>query len=98
MFHQDKDAVQSYKAEIKAHLLRLGLIRGQPRSNFISSSPSTPSAGPNALPFPTHMFQHQEGSTNEYAFRLDDSPMTLAFSPGVPSVPSQFSATIDTDE
>ncbi|KAI0303579.1 fungal-specific transcription factor domain-containing protein [Multifurca ochricompacta] len=41
---RDKEAVQTYKMEIKAHLLRLGLIRGQPRTS-LSAASSTPQNG-----------------------------------------------------
>ncbi|EIW84309.1 hypothetical protein CONPUDRAFT_163469, partial [Coniophora puteana RWD-64-598 SS2] len=39
---RDKQAIEAYKASIKAHLTREGLIRGQPRSAIMqaSSSPS----------------------------------------------------------
>lgn len=37
---QDKEAVQAYKTNIKTHLLRLGLIRGQPRTS-LTTGPST---------------------------------------------------------
>ncbi len=37
---QDKEAVQAYKTNIKTHLLRLGLIRGQPRTT-LSTGTST---------------------------------------------------------
>jgi hypothetical protein len=55
--NQDKEEVQKYKAEIKAHLLREGLIRGQPRAGFVASNPR-PSASrraaatPYARPYP----------------------------------------------
>ena len=52
---QDKEAVQAYKMNIKSHLLRLGLIRGQPRTSLTtgtsaqaSSLVGTPSTGPNS--------------------------------------------------
>jgi hypothetical protein len=35
---QDKEAVQAYKTNIKTHLLRLGLIRGQPRTSLTTGS------------------------------------------------------------
>ena len=54
MQRQDKEAVQAYKMNIKSHLLRLGLIRGQPRTSLTtgtsaqaSSLVGTPSTGPN---------------------------------------------------
>ncbi|THH13140.1 hypothetical protein EW146_g7047 [Bondarzewia mesenterica] len=83
----DKEAVQNYKAEIKAHLLRLGLIRGQPRPNFMHSSPSTPSGGTtNVLPFTSapgiHTFHHQDAASAQYGFRLDDSHIGLTFPSG----------------
>jgi hypothetical protein len=35
---QDKEAVQAYKTNIKTHLLRLGLIRGQPRTSLTTGT------------------------------------------------------------
>jgi len=35
---RDKEAVQAYKTNIKTHLLRLGLIRGQPRTSLTTGS------------------------------------------------------------
>lgn len=35
---QDKEAVQNYKMNIKTHLLRLGLIRGQPRTSLTNGT------------------------------------------------------------
>lgn len=63
---QDKDAVAQYKAEIKAHLLKLGLIRGQPRSNFIQTIPST-STGSSAPP----LSRHHSGGELQSSFRHD---------------------------
>ncbi|KAJ7170903.1 fungal-specific transcription factor domain-containing protein [Mycena crocata] len=37
---RDKQAVEAYKADIKAQLTRAGLIRGQPRSSLLSPMPS----------------------------------------------------------
>lgn len=34
---QDKQAVEAYKADIKAQLTRAGLIRGQPRSSLLQA-------------------------------------------------------------
>jgi len=55
MRRQDKEAVQAYKMNIKSHLLRLGLIRGQPRTSLTtgtsaqaSSLVGTPSTGANS--------------------------------------------------
>ncbi|KAI0288800.1 hypothetical protein BC826DRAFT_653285 [Russula brevipes] len=52
---RDKEAVQAYKMNIKAHLLRLGLIRGQPRTSLTAASSAqarslvgTPSTGTNS--------------------------------------------------
>ena len=67
---QDKQAVEAYKADIKAQLTRAGLIRGQPRSRPIRHSPSatltqsrpapyhSPSI-PNPTP-PTHHFDQSD--------------------------------------
>ncbi|KAL0953251.1 hypothetical protein HGRIS_004503 [Hohenbuehelia grisea] len=43
---RDKAAVEKYKADIKAQLTRAGLIRGQPRTSFASSSGMTLGMGP----------------------------------------------------
>ncbi|KAI0280746.1 fungal-specific transcription factor domain-containing protein [Russula aff. rugulosa BPL654] len=40
---RDKEAVQAYKTNIKTHLLRLGLIRGQPRTS-LTTGMSTPAS------------------------------------------------------
>ena len=40
---QDKEAIQAYKTNIKTHLLRLGLIRGQPRTSLTTGA-STPAS------------------------------------------------------
>ncbi|KAJ7285217.1 fungal-specific transcription factor domain-containing protein [Mycena rebaudengoi] len=40
---RDKQAVEAYKADIKAQLTRAGLIRGQPRSSLLGSMGSHPS-------------------------------------------------------
>ncbi|KZV60745.1 hypothetical protein PENSPDRAFT_693999 [Peniophora sp. CONT] len=50
----DKEEVQRYKAEIKAHLLRQGLIRGQPRAGFAANEPR-PTAR-RAATSPTHPY------------------------------------------
>ncbi|KAJ6512967.1 fungal-specific transcription factor domain-containing protein [Mycena sanguinolenta] len=40
---RDKQAVEAYKADIKAQLTRAGLIRGQPRSSLLSPMPGAQS-------------------------------------------------------
>ncbi|KAF8896476.1 fungal-specific transcription factor domain-containing protein [Infundibulicybe gibba] len=43
---RDKQAVETYKASIKAQLTRAGLIRGQPRSSLLHPAPGTSSRPP----------------------------------------------------
>jgi len=44
---RDKERVAAYKASIKEQLTRAGLIRGQPRANFMQAASSSPAvAGP----------------------------------------------------
>ncbi|KAF7336814.1 Zn(2)-C6 fungal-type domain-containing protein [Mycena venus] len=54
---RDKQAVEAYKADIKAQLTRAGLIRGQPRSSLLSPMPGAPSRlhdGSIRRPYPQH--------------------------------------------
>ncbi|KAH9995652.1 fungal-specific transcription factor domain-containing protein [Russula compacta] len=76
---RDKEAVQTYKTNIKAHLLRLGLIRGQPRtsltagpSTHVSNLVSTPSTGQNGS-----RVGNERGS---FSFSFDDPHQHLEFS------------------
>jgi len=67
---QDKQAVEAYKADIKAQLTRAGLIRGQPRSRSIRHSPTATHTQPRPAPYhspslpnptpPTHHFDHSD--------------------------------------
>ncbi|RDB26190.1 ustiloxin B cluster transcription factor ustR [Hypsizygus marmoreus] len=50
---RDKQAVEAYKANIKAQLTRAGLIRGQPRSSLIHANPP-PMVPPQIRPQPYH--------------------------------------------
>ncbi|KAI0067250.1 hypothetical protein BV25DRAFT_1987693 [Artomyces pyxidatus] len=81
---RDKVAVQNYKAEIKSHLLRLGLIRGQPRSSLTGSSVAA-SGGGQVLPRASTSSVHP--THDPFAYRFDDPHMDLAFASGIPSVP-----------
>ncbi|TFY80135.1 hypothetical protein EWM64_g3879 [Hericium alpestre] len=90
----DAEEVQRYKADIKAHLLRLGLIRGQPRATFLQSAPTTPSASgsqtfhyapSNSASAGLHMFQQQAPSGVGFRYRLDDSNLEMSFPSGIPS-------------
>jgi hypothetical protein len=59
---RDKEAVDRYKAEIKARLSRAGMIRGQPRT---SSSPSTQlPAGVTSYPMTTTAQRGRRPSSN----------------------------------
>ncbi|KAF8206156.1 fungal-specific transcription factor domain-containing protein [Mycena galopus ATCC 62051] len=54
---RDKQAVEAYKADIKAQLTRAGLIRGQPRSSLLSPMPGSQSRlhdGSIRRPYPHH--------------------------------------------
>ncbi|THH10910.1 hypothetical protein EW146_g8218 [Bondarzewia mesenterica] len=88
---RDNEAIQNYKAEMKAHLLRLRLIRGHPHPNFMHSSPSTSSGGTtNILPVTSapriHTFHRQDAASAQYGLRLDDSHIGLSF-PSEPVLP-----------
>ncbi|KAL4072755.1 fungal-specific transcription factor domain-containing protein [Scleroderma yunnanense] len=48
---RDKQAVETYKADIKAQLTRAGLIRGQPRSSILQATTGSSSV------FTTHQYQ-----------------------------------------
>jgi hypothetical protein len=83
---QDKEAVQAYKMNIKSHLLRLGLIRGQPRTALNTGSSvqasnlvGTPSTGPNS----------SRAGSERGSFQLPfDDPqqhVEFTFSSGMPS-------------
>lgn len=61
---QDKQAVEAYKADIKAQLTRAGLIRGQPRSSIIQAT-----AGSSSV-FTTHQYQGPSAS----APQIDPGP------------------------
>lgn len=68
---QDKQAVEAYKADIKAQLTRAGLIRGQPRSSILQAA--TTSSGV----FTTHQYQGPPSS----APQIDPGPApSLIFS------------------
>ncbi|KAI0052304.1 hypothetical protein FA95DRAFT_1592820 [Auriscalpium vulgare] len=84
---RDKEAVANYKAEIKAHLLRLGLIRGQPRSSLLGSpigpsAPYTRTSGSSAHGSGTHALD----GPGVYPYRFDESS-AMAFPSGMPTVP-----------
>ncbi|KAI0027502.1 fungal-specific transcription factor domain-containing protein [Vararia minispora EC-137] len=91
---RDKEEVQRYKAEIKAHLLRQGLIRGQPRAGFISteqrpSSRRNPSAHtlPYARPVGTNNI-HPNGWNMHYntlSTPADFLPNAFAAPSGLPA-------------
>lgn len=84
---QDKEAVQAYKMNIKSHLLRLGLIRGQPRTSLTTGTSAqasglvgTRSTGPNS----------SRAGSERRSFQLpfDDPQQQLAefsFPSGMPS-------------
>ncbi|KAJ3739273.1 fungal-specific transcription factor domain-containing protein [Lentinula detonsa] len=60
---RDKQAVEAYKADIKAQLTRAGLIRGQPRSSMLQAQAAT--AGPTRTrSMTTHRYSAPATATN----------------------------------
>ncbi|KAJ7707437.1 fungal-specific transcription factor domain-containing protein [Mycena rosella] len=71
---RDKQAVEAYKADIKAQLTRAGLIRGQPRSSLLSPMPSLGSRlhdGSLRRQYPTH--RRSADSTTNSLLNFDAS-------------------------
>ncbi|KAH8987118.1 fungal-specific transcription factor domain-containing protein [Lactarius hatsudake] len=84
---RDKEAVQNYKMEIKTHLLRLGLIRGQPRTSLSASSSSQASiVGKAGVSGATTSRAGSERGSFSYPFD-DPQQFEFSFPSGIPSIP-----------
>lgn len=86
---QDKEAVQTYKMEIKTHLLRLGLIRGQPRTS-LSAGPSNQASsivGTTGVGSATSRGGSDRGS---FSYPFDDpQQFEFSFPSGMQSIPGK---------
>ncbi|TFY54004.1 hypothetical protein EVJ58_g9120 [Rhodofomes roseus] len=106
---RDKERVAAYKASIKEQLTRAGLIRGQPRANFMqaaSSSPTIAGAGPSSLHPVTPPMASMSGSasarTSPTHLQYDNTspgaaavfPMNDQYQQWTPSYPHAMSPTI----
>ncbi|KAJ7679032.1 fungal-specific transcription factor domain-containing protein [Mycena polygramma] len=72
---RDKQAVEAYKADIKAQLTRAGLIRGQPRSSLLSPMPGAPSRlhdGSIRRPYPQHRRSADSSTSSLLSFDTVD--------------------------
>ncbi|KAJ6507912.1 fungal-specific transcription factor domain-containing protein [Mycena vitilis] len=72
---RDKQAVEAYKADIKAQLTRAGLIRGQPRSSLLSPMPNAPSRlhdGSIRRPYPQHRSSADSSTSSLLSFDTVD--------------------------
>ncbi|KAJ7261731.1 fungal-specific transcription factor domain-containing protein [Mycena haematopus] len=83
---RDKQAVEAYKADIKAQLTRAGLIRGQPRSSLLSPMPGTHSRlhdGSIRRPYPHHRRSADEstGSLLNFDAGIDYSSAYQQYAP-----------------
>lgn len=76
MRDQDKEAVQAYKMNIKSHLLRLGLIRGQPRTSLATGTSAQAS---NLVGTPSTGATSSRAGSERGSFQLPfDDPQQLA--------------------
>jgi hypothetical protein len=71
---RDKQAVEVYKADIKAQLTRAGLIRGQPRSSILQATSSSSSTV-----FTTQQYQGSSGGSRLSQHISDPGPPLLTF-------------------
>ncbi|KAF9243472.1 fungal-specific transcription factor domain-containing protein [Melanogaster broomeanus] len=71
---RDKQAVEAYKADIKAQLTRAGLIRGQPRSSILQATSSSSSTV-----FTTQQYQASPGGSRLSQHINDPEPPLLTF-------------------
>ncbi|KAJ3732536.1 fungal-specific transcription factor domain-containing protein [Lentinula guzmanii] len=103
---RDKQAVEAYKADIKAQLTRAGLIRGQPRSSMLQAQAAT--AGPTRTRSTnTHRYSAPATATNgpssspslglglDFGFSINPymDPHHLRHEGLLPGVPGMFSMT-----
>ncbi|KIJ66899.1 hypothetical protein HYDPIDRAFT_108852 [Hydnomerulius pinastri MD-312] len=70
---RDKQAVEAYKADIKAQLTRAGLIRGQPRSSILQATTSSSSV------FTTQQYQGSASGSRLPQISSDPGPPNLTF-------------------
>ena len=70
---KDKQAVEAYKADIKAQLTRAGLIRGQPRSSILQATTSSSSV------FTTQQYQGSASGSRLPQISSDPGPPNLTF-------------------
>ncbi|KAJ3810977.1 fungal-specific transcription factor domain-containing protein [Lentinula aff. lateritia] len=61
---RDKQAVEAYKADIKAQLTRAGLIRGQPRSSMLQAQAAAATGPMRTRPMNTHRYSAPATTTN----------------------------------
>lgn len=87
---QDKEAVQTYKMEIKTHLLRLGLIRGQPRTS-LSAGQSNQASSIVGTPGINGTTTSRNGSDRgSFSYPFDDpQQFEFSFPSGLPSIPGK---------
>ena len=87
---QDKEAVQAYKMEIKTHLLRLGLIRGQPRTS-LSAGTSNQASSIVGTPGVNGTSTSRTGSDRgSFSFPFDDTQQfEFSFPSGLPAIPGK---------
>jgi hypothetical protein len=87
---QDKEAVQTYKMEIKTHLLRLGLIRGQPRTS-LSAGPSNQASSIVGTPGTGGTTTSRTGSERgSFSFPFDQpQQFEFSFPSGMASIPGK---------
>ncbi|KAI0322117.1 fungal-specific transcription factor domain-containing protein [Amylostereum chailletii] len=88
---RDKDAVQRYKSEIKAHLLRLGLIRGQPRASFIPTASSSSLTPTRSRPTSSSTSYARHDLAGGYEFPTVPSQMDWSYNVPGSSVMSELS-------
>ncbi|KAF9223696.1 hypothetical protein BS17DRAFT_733378 [Gyrodon lividus] len=69
---RDKQAVEAYKADIKAQLTRAGLIRGQPRSSILQATSSSSTVF-------TTQYQGPPGGSRLSQINNESGPPNLAF-------------------
>ena len=87
---QDKEAVQTFKMEIKTHLLRLGLIRGQPRTS-LSAGQSNQASSIVGTPGMNGTTTSRTGSDRgSFSYPFDDpQQFEFSFPSGMASIPGK---------
>ncbi|PBK70212.1 hypothetical protein ARMSODRAFT_956285 [Armillaria solidipes] len=72
---RDKQAVEAYKANMKAKLTRAGLIRGQPRTSMLQAHEAKPA--PTSRPPTFHRLPAPSPKTSEKSLSTASSPLAL---------------------